>query len=117
MTLGGRITNSDMEIGLSNLRLLWNRLFDQQGISDSVSFPNIKHRTAGILFNAEFRLGSEAPRVKIYIPVRHYAQNDWQIVKAVSDYMDSAVKRSNNATQLSEGRTTSAYNNTMTTIL
>ncbi len=117
MTLGGRITNSDMEIGLSNLRLLWNRLFDQQGISDSVSLPNIKHRTAGILFNAEFRLGSKAPRVKIYIPVRHYAQNDWQIVKAVSDYMDSAVRRSNNATQLSEGRTTSTYNITMTTIL
>lgn len=92
MTLGGRFTDSDTETGLQSLRRLWDSLFDQHGVPDTWPLlPGSKHRTAGILYNVEFRLGSKAPKVKVYIPVRHYAQNDWQVMKAVSDFMSHSA--------------------------
>jgi hypothetical protein len=42
---------------------------------------------AGILYNMEFRLGSEIPKVKVYIPVGHYARSDWHVLMALNGYM------------------------------
>ncbi|CAF9904909.1 hypothetical protein IMSHALPRED_000210 [Imshaugia aleurites] len=99
MTLGGRSTNSDMVTGLQSLRHLWDNLFDKQGVPDNSPLSASKHRTAGILYYVEFRLGSKALKVKIYIPVRHYAQNDWQIMSAVSDFMCPDGNTQSNARQ------------------
>lgn len=88
MTLGGRVANRDMDQGLARLRDLWDALFEQEG--DSVPLGRADHRTAGILYNVEFRLGSvQTPKAKIYIPVRHYARSDAHIVTSVSKFMDS----------------------------
>ncbi|PVH92174.1 aromatic prenyltransferase [Periconia macrospinosa] len=73
MTLGGRLTNGDIEVGLRNLRRLWGSLFDQSGVPDGSPLPDVKHNTAGILYYVEFRLRDEVPKVKVYLPVRHYA--------------------------------------------
>lgn len=117
MTLGGRFKDSDMKTGLQSLRRLWDSLFDQQGVPDTWALPASKHRTAGILYNVEFRLGSKAPKVKIYIPVRHYAQNDWQIMNAVSDFMYAAQVGADGVTPLNKSRSPFAFRDAMCSIL
>lgn len=88
MSLGGRIAGQDMDVGLGELRRLWNLLFDQESESEDKPLGQANHRTAGILYNVEFRLGGKAPKAKIYIPVRHYARTDEQVMRSVSLFMD-----------------------------
>ncbi|KAL6702395.1 hypothetical protein ACN47E_002200 [Coniothyrium glycines] len=116
MTMNGQITGTDIETGVQNLRQLWNLLFDQEGIEANESLPHNNHRTAGMLFNAEFRLGSKVPNIKIYLPVRHYAQNDWQIINAVQKYMDVSTRSIGNGPAGDRKPPTSTYGKTMSTI-
>ncbi|KAI9695669.1 MAG: hypothetical protein M1836_006121 [Candelina mexicana] len=117
MTLGGRLSNSNLDTGLQRLRHLWDSLFDQQGVPDNAPLPASKHRTGGILYNVEFRLGSKAPKVKIYMPVRHYAQNDWQIMNAVSDFMYPEQGGSSGSSQFNKRQTPLAFREAMCNIL
>ncbi|KAK1142088.1 aromatic prenyltransferase (DMATS family) [Aspergillus melleus] len=90
MTLGGRLPDTEDEDtarGLQNLRTLWDALFDQAGAPETQSLSSTGHRTTGLLYNVEFRPGRSALKVKIYIPVRHYARSDGQIMNTVHDYM------------------------------
>lgn len=117
MTLGGRFTDSDTDRGLQSLRHLWDSFFDQQSIPDSKTLPACKHRTAGILYYVGFRLGSTAPKVKIYIPVRHYAQNDWQIMNAVSDFISPVQVGNGSSTRLNKRQSSLAFREAMCSIL
>lgn len=87
MTMGDRLVTSDLVHGLQKLRLLWDALLEQRGRSDDEPLPGIEHRTAGILYYVEFSLGRAVPKVKIYIPVRHYASSDKQTIGGLSDYL------------------------------
>ncbi|POR32373.1 Dimethylallyl tryptophan synthase [Tolypocladium paradoxum] len=117
MTLGGRLANNDTDAGLRSLRRLWDGLFGQQGVPDASPLSASKHRTAGILYYVEFRLGSKAPKVKVYLPVRHYAQNDWQIMNAVGDFMSSAKVGTNGVTQSDKIQAPLAYREAMCKML
>ena len=117
MTLGGRITNNDMDTGLQSLRRLWDSLFDQQGVPDDCPLPASTHRTAGILYNVEFRLGSKAPKVKMYIPVRHYARSDWQIMNAVSDFICPVQAGVDKSTPLDKSQSPLPFQEAMCSIL
>ena len=75
LSLGGRLNTQLLEIGLEDLKHLWDGLFDIDGNPGS-SLPEIAHRTAGILYYVEIKPGASMPTTKIYIPVRHYASND-----------------------------------------
>ncbi|KAL4879758.1 tryptophan dimethylallyltransferase-domain-containing protein [Aspergillus karnatakaensis] len=90
MTLGERVSGSEMEVGLQKLRALWDALLDQDGVSDLEPLPEAGsshgHRTGGMLYNVELRAGA-APKVKIYIPVRHYARCDGVVVEVVHGVM------------------------------
>lgn len=117
MTLGGRITNNDMDTGLQSLRRLWDSLFDQQGAPDGCPLPASTHRTAGILYDVEFCLGSKAPKVKIYIPVRHYARSDWQIMNAVSDFICSTQAGVDESMPMDKGQSPLPFREAMCGIL
>ncbi|KAI2466800.1 tryptophan dimethylallyltransferase-domain-containing protein [Annulohypoxylon bovei var. microspora] len=88
MSLGGRIAGLDMDEGLAQLRYLWDSLFDQGGEPLDTPLGPTSHRTAGILYNVEFRLDDKLPKAKIYIPVRHYARTDAQVIRSVSKFMN-----------------------------
>lgn len=85
MTLGGRLRGENIQKGLSKLEILWNRLFD---LREARSLPPVLHRTAGILYYADFKLGSDVPSVKVYIPVRHYAATDRKIMDAITSFIE-----------------------------
>ncbi|KFA56003.1 hypothetical protein S40293_03995 [Stachybotrys chartarum IBT 40293] len=87
MTLGSQLDNDDLQMGLNRLRRLWHFLFAIDEFSDDASLRYDSHRTAGILYNVEFHLRGKAPKVKIYIPVRHYGESDRQITVALTKYL------------------------------
>ncbi|UKZ55819.1 hypothetical protein TrVGV298_009643 [Trichoderma virens] len=55
------------------------------------------HRTGGMLYYFELKANEALPKSKVYLPVRHYAQNDDQIAKGLSNYLEQRGKK------LSEG--------------
>ena len=85
MTLGGRIRNSRLYSGLVDLHQLWKALFVTCGPLDQPLGDNA-HRTAGILYNVEFRLGDTVPVAKVYLPVRHYSSSDAAVIQGLNDY-------------------------------
>ena len=85
MTLGGRLRNSRIYLGLVDLHRLWKAFFGAYGPLDQPLDEN-GHRTAGVLYNVEFRLGDSIPVAKIYIPVRHYSSSDAAVIKGLNDY-------------------------------
>ncbi|KAF4434653.1 Tryptophan dimethylallyltransferase 1 [Fusarium acutatum] len=87
MSLGGRIHGQEFDVGMRNLRNLWDALLGTSGVPDDIPLPYNNHRTAGILYNVEFRTKSTTPKIKIYIPVRHYAISDSQIIEALRDFL------------------------------
>ncbi|KAF5661755.1 tryptophan dimethylallyltransferase 1 [Fusarium heterosporum] len=87
MSLGGKVHGHQFDSGIRNLKSLWQALLNTNELPDDASLPQNDHRTAGILYNVEFRAHSELPKVKIYIPVRHYAQNDMQIISALRGFL------------------------------
>ncbi|KIA75752.1 hypothetical protein HK57_00487 [Aspergillus ustus] len=115
MTLGGRVSRPELATGLENLRRLWDAMLDQAGVSDDEPLSaagkekasnNNGHRTAGLLYNVEFRSGSPEPKVKIYIPVRHYAPSDDRVITAVHEYMRSVQGNDSNEKGLGFGYAT-----------
>ncbi|KAM6528742.1 hypothetical protein FALCPG4_009702 [Fusarium falciforme] len=87
MSLGGRLQELSFEMGIRKLRRLWDALLGTQGVPDNITLPYKYHRTAGILYHFEFGMNVQTPKVRIYIPVRHYAENDQQILNALTGFM------------------------------
>jgi DMATS type aromatic prenyltransferase len=87
MTLGDRVQQPGIEQGLEDLRRLYYALFGSEEAGEAAEdeeLPTNDHRTAGILYNVEFRYGSSNPKVKAYLPVRHYARNEAAVISALS---------------------------------
>ena len=87
MTLGNRIGTPELVEGLRNLKRLWDAVLERNSFPKDAPLPNTDHRTAGILYNVEFHLGSAVPKVKIYIPVRHYASSDEKVMHGLGEYL------------------------------
>lgn len=89
MSLGGRVLwpSPDVEEGMGKLRRLWDALLGTQNVADDIPLPYKDHRTAGILYNVEFRRNTDMPKVKVYIPVRHYAKNDQHVARTLASFL------------------------------
>ncbi|KAI0871050.1 tryptophan dimethylallyltransferase-domain-containing protein [Hypoxylon argillaceum] len=88
ITLGGRIKSPNMQKGLEDLHSLWNAIF---GVNAPSTDPlkEVNHRTAGMLYNVEFRIGDQFPVAKVYLPVRHYASSDAAVIRGLDEYFKS----------------------------
>lgn len=118
MTLGGRIRTPELDQALADLRRLYYALVMPdagrgrgQMLEDSVQPQDKDHRTAGILYNVEFKYGSKSPKVKVYLPVRHFAQSE----EAIISILDAHFRQ----TQCSSGwrRNMSNYREALETVL
>lgn len=87
LSLGNRVKSSGFYKGLIDLARLWNYLFGVDIASDQ-PLDNVDHRTAGILYNIEFKLGDLCPVAKVYLPVRHYSSSDEAIMQALNQYLE-----------------------------
>lgn len=88
MTLGGVLDDSDLNQGLKELQELWKLVLSPRPeFSTTKSLPEKNHRTAGILYYFDLKQGKPLPGVKVYIPVRHYGQNDLVVVEGLKVYL------------------------------
>lgn len=87
LSLGGRAPKTQDEE--DSLRELWCSVFGLNPDEHHEHQPLSKreHRTGGILYYFKFKRGTKAPKSKVYLPVRHYAQSDEQISRGLSDYL------------------------------
>lgn len=92
MTLGGQIKNPNVCKGLKDLARLWKNLFGIGLDAPDQPLVAIDHRTAGILYNCEFRLGDPFPITKVYLPVRHYSNSDEMVVQGLSKYFQDSER-------------------------
>jgi DMATS type aromatic prenyltransferase len=93
MTLRGKYPKTSEEE--NSLRELWCSVFglNGDGYDDHHPLPEKEHRTGGILYYFELKCGATFPKTKVYLPVRHYAQNDDQIARGLSKYLDRRDKK------------------------
>ena len=90
MTLGGRLDGSSLNHGLNEVQKLWSLVFPQwQPGSGAEDLRQNNHRTAGVLYYFDIKPETALPGVKIYIPVRHYGQNDLAIADGLAVYLKS----------------------------
>ncbi|RMJ26840.1 Dimethylallyl tryptophan synthase [Aspergillus sp. HF37] len=75
--LGGRLNGENTAEGMKLLDELWRTVFLVN--DEDAELPQNNHRTAGTIFNFELRPGKWFPEPKVYLPVRHYCDNDMQI--------------------------------------
>ncbi|KAL4876692.1 aromatic prenyltransferase [Aspergillus karnatakaensis] len=91
-TLGGRLVNEDTPKALDALEDLWRLSLGISGdVLEGEEVPprdekSEGHRTGGVIFNYEIKPGSVVPKAQMYIPVRHYAQNDMAIAEGVAAF-------------------------------
>ena len=79
---------SSMSNGLAELRHLWRLVFQLEDGHDPESpLTDVCHETAGILYYLEVRPGSLGKIVKVYLPVKHYSQNDLSVVSGLTQFM------------------------------
>ncbi|KAK1140024.1 aromatic prenyltransferase (DMATS family) [Aspergillus melleus] len=76
-SLGGRLMDENTTEAVKLLDDLWRTIFDVA--DENEELPQNDHRTAGTIFNFELRPGKWFPEPKVYLPVRHYCENDIQI--------------------------------------
>ncbi|KAF2232243.1 aromatic prenyltransferase [Viridothelium virens] len=74
--------------GLGELRRLWEILFNEDEPFDSMrQLPSVEHETSGILFYIEAHPTSRRKNVKVYLPVKHYAKNDWNTAQGLASFI------------------------------
>ncbi len=88
MTLGGVLDHLYLNHGLNELQKLWKLVLSQrQDFSAAQDLQPKAHRTAGILYYFDMQQGQTLPGAKVYIPVRHYGQNDHAIAEGLGVYL------------------------------
>ncbi|KAF1950337.1 aromatic prenyltransferase [Byssothecium circinans] len=92
MTLNNTIKDRQYMQGIRKLHTLWTAIFESSDSTEE-SLPEKSHRTAGVLYYVDFRIGDNIPKAKVYIPVRHYAKSDQHILQALTDYLEKDGKK------------------------
>jgi DMATS type aromatic prenyltransferase len=89
LCLGGRLrrlSNSSIDA----LRTLWRLTLSlDDAVSDADPLPSCTHRTAGIIYHFDLRIGESLPTCKVYIPVKHYGQDDRKVAAGFQRFLES----------------------------
>ncbi|KAJ6461402.1 tryptophan dimethylallyltransferase-domain-containing protein [Mycena sanguinolenta] len=94
MTLGSNVTGPVVSDTVRTLERLWRRLFPTADDTTSIPSRNSDHYASGFVVYFEMTLGSSLSLPKVYIPVRHYCQDDHTIAEAISSFFTSSDETS-----------------------
>lgn len=75
---------AEISEGLKKLRELWQLLF---GLDDFSPLPRKEHQTAGMLYYLEVRPQSKKTTIKVYLPIKHYAKDDYEAAIGLTTFM------------------------------
>lgn len=98
LTMNGKLYGPEIASGLKELRELWHLVLGlDEDFPSSQELHQKDHRTSGVLyyFNTKptdvvpgMRDPDVTPDPKVYIPVRHYAQNDRQVAQGLATFLE-----------------------------
>lgn len=89
MTMGGRLEGLG-HTSRANLKDLWRLTLGlPEDFDENAALPGKAHATAGVLYYYDIKAGDDAPDSKVYVPVRHYAASDRDIVNGLGEYLRS----------------------------
>ena len=78
---------------LGKLRKLWYQLLSlSPDFPTSSELPNTYHETGGILYSFDVKPDNALPEAKIYVPVKHYAENDWKAFNGLKSFLEGEGK-------------------------
>ena len=93
LTLEGVLPTLRSAKAFGKFRKLWQNL-----LSLPPDFPTINellnpsHQTGGILYSFDVKPGNALPEAKIYVPVKHYAKNDWKAFQGLKSFLEEQSK-------------------------
>ena len=93
LTLEGVLSTLRSAKAFKKFRKLWQNL-----LSLPPDFPTINelsnpgHQTGGILYSFDVKPGNALPEAKIYVPVKHYAKNDWKAFQGLKSFLEEESK-------------------------
>ncbi|KAK2734198.1 hypothetical protein FQN57_001852 [Myotisia sp. PD_48] len=87
LTAGGMTSSWDGS-ALQQLKDLWYLVFGLPvDFPEDQELPSKSHETSGVLYNFDIKMGNKEPETKVYIPVRHYGQNDRAIAEGLVEFL------------------------------
>ena len=93
LTLDGALPAFESKSALTKLRNLWNILLSlPQDSSTSSELNVVGHETGGVLFSFDVKPGNSHPDPQVYVPVKHYAENDGMAWSGLKTYLDREGK-------------------------
>lgn len=93
LTLSGALPTLRSEKALLKFRKLWCLV-----LSLAAEFPadaelrNADHETGGVLYSFDVKPGNLLPETKVYIPAKHYAENDGKAFQGVKTFLEEERK-------------------------
>jgi hypothetical protein len=87
MTLGGMIDSLSSTARSELKDLWWSTLGLDVGFSETEGLKCEKHETAGVLYNFDIKPRGTSVDPKLYVPVRHFASNDYNAAMGLKDYL------------------------------
>lgn len=73
---------------LEQLKDLWQSVLGLDTcFSAEDDLPMKEHQTSGVLYSFDVKPGNNIVDTKVYIPVRHYGQNDLEIARGLSSFL------------------------------
>ncbi|KAF2676345.1 aromatic prenyltransferase [Lentithecium fluviatile CBS 122367] len=89
MTLGGTI-DSVSSTARSELKDLWGSVLGlAPDFSETEELKCEKHETAGVLYNFDIKPRGTSVDPKLYVPVRHFASNDFDAAQGLGTYLQA----------------------------
>ena len=93
LTLDGALPAFGSESALTRFRKLWYILLGlPQGFSSSNELNVVGHETGGVLFSFDVKPGNNYPEPKVYVPLKHYAENDGKTWDGLKTYLEQEGK-------------------------
>ncbi|KAG7001491.1 4-O-dimethylallyl-L-tyrosine synthase [Physcia stellaris] len=93
LTLGGTLPTLKSAKALGKFRKLWYQLLSlPSDFPTSSDLPSTNHETGGILYSFDVKPGNVLPEAKIYVPVKHYAENDSKAFYGLKSFLEEEGK-------------------------
>lgn len=102
LSLGDSSVWENRQVAVCEFTRLWKLVFGlPTGLDARAQLPKVSHRTGGMLYYFSLGGGKTGLTVKVYLPVRHYAEGDREAAASLKEYIgaNSQADFSDNYTQ------------------
>lgn len=93
LTLNGKLPTLRSETALMKFRKLWCLVLSlPPEFPAGAELPKADHETGGVLYSFDVKPGNLLPEAKVYIPAKHYAENDGKAFQGLKSFLEEEGK-------------------------